>query len=309
MNPFSFFYPISYQTDVNSFLFNYYYRPNYYNIGSIGPVYNFTGNNETKSNNYSYTPIFNIYKDFRTNNNWNRVNYSNNNNYNLYNTSLFQNPYCGPIYNFTGRTGLISYTEPPKDKVTKPAEKPAEKPVEQPQQPQTKEVKKAEAEVQQGTTASSYTPPGLKKDFVTNANKYMGINEADGSWKQISESKEWCADFVSHVVDETYKERGLVTPPGFINHRVEDMMIWANENKKFFNTTEQANKGKAIAENIKPGDIMILYEDGASHTGIVKEVNPDGSFTTIEGNRDDAVKKGYYYPDEKMLSGFVQLSA
>lgn len=157
--------------------------------------------------------------------------------------------------------------------------------------------------------------PTIREGMVKNALKYRGLNEADGSWRQISNSKEWCADFIYHVIDETYKEQGKPVPkglekelpPGKPNHRVEELKQWGIDNGKFFQTANKKNKGKLIAENVKPGDILILREYGASHTGFVTKVYSDGVFETIEGNRNDKVCRVRYSPNYHEISGFVQL--
>lgn len=157
--------------------------------------------------------------------------------------------------------------------------------------------------------------PTIREGMVKNALKYRGLNEADGSWRQISNSKEWCADFIYHVIDETYKEQGKPVPkglekelpPGKPNHRVEELKQWGIDNGKFFQTANKKNKGKLIAEKVKPGDILILREDGASHTGFVTKVYSDGVFETIEGNRNDKVCRVRYSPNYHEISGFVQL--
>ena len=63
---------------------------------------------------------------------------------------------------------------------------------------------------------------------------------------------------------------------------------------------------------IKPGNLMILRENNASHIGIVTKVNKDGSFETIEGNVRyngiDSVVKQNYNANYSDLSGFVRLS-
>lgn len=157
--------------------------------------------------------------------------------------------------------------------------------------------------------------PTIREGMVKNALKYRGLNEADGSWRQISNSKEWCADFIYHVIDETYKQQGKSVPkglekelpPGKPHHRVEELKQWGIDNGKFFQTANKKNKGKLIAENVKPGDILILREDGASHTGFVTKVYSDGVFETIEGNRNDKVCRVRYSPNYHEISGFVQL--
>ena len=69
----------------------------------------------------------------------------------------------------------------------------------------------------------------------------------------------------------------------------------------------KSNKGDVIAENIKPGDVVI-FKNGISHTGIVESVNSDGSFTTIEGNTSDKVATRHYAANDSRVSGFVQLA-
>ena len=157
--------------------------------------------------------------------------------------------------------------------------------------------------------------PTIREGMVKNALKYRGLNEADGSWRQISNSKEWCADFIYHVIDETYKQQGKSVPkglekelpPGKPHHRVEELKQWGIANNKYIQTANKKNKGQLIAERVKPGDILILREDGASHTGFVTKVYPDGVFETIEGNRNDKVCRVRYSPNYHEISGFVQL--
>ena len=157
--------------------------------------------------------------------------------------------------------------------------------------------------------------PTIREGMVKNALKYRGLNEADGSWRQISNSKEWCADFIYHVIDETYKQQGKSVPkglekelpPGKPHHRVEELKQWGITNDKYIQTANKKNKGQLIAERVKPGDILILREDGASHTGFVTKVYPDGVFETIEGNRNDKVCRVRYSPNYHEISGFVQL--
>ena len=55
------------------------------------------------------------------------------------------------------------------------------------------------------------------------------------------------------------------------------------------------DKGHATPENILPGYQFILdHGKGAGHTGLVLEMFPDGSFSTIEGNSNtDGSRDGY----------------
>ena len=154
----------------------------------------------------------------------------------------------------------------------------------------------------------------LRSEFLTTASKYEGCNEKDGSWRQISNSKEWCADFITHVVNETYNDNGYQDLKGFTKKkesphmRVEEIKQWGITNDKYLDLSKSSNEAKEIKQNVKKGDIMILRENGASHTGFVSKILADGSFETIEGNRDDKVTKYKYNPNDDRLSGFVQLA-
>jgi len=154
-----------------------------------------------------------------------------------------------------------------------------------------------------------------RKEFVSTAQKYIGLNEADGSSRKISKSGEWCADFIKYVIDETYRNHGTKAPgklkkqANMPHLRVENIKQWGIDNDMYFDITKKSDKAKAITDNIKPGDILILRENGASHTGFVTKVNPDGSFETIEGNRNDMVTTTPkpYSPNDPRISGFVQV--
>lgn len=145
--------------------------------------------------------------------------------------------------------------------------------------------------------------------LAKNAKQYLGYNESDGSYRKFSDSGEWCADFVSYVVKETYQNKGLTPPPGFGNHRVEQLKQWGIKNNKYYSLVDKENKANEIKNNINIGDILILRENGASHTGFISQINPDGSFEAIEGNRNDQVAIGKYNPDNPEISGFIKLAS
>lgn len=61
----------------------------------------------------------------------------------------------------------------------------------------------------------------------------------------------------------------------------------------------------------KPGDVMIQKSNGASHTGIVESVDPDGTIHTIEGNASNSVRRVTYKPGSNgygKISGWVRMS-
>lgn len=154
----------------------------------------------------------------------------------------------------------------------------------------------------------------LRNSFINTSMKYMGYNEADGSSKKISQSKEWCADFVKYVINETYRNKGLTPPtadlkiePGMPHLRVENIKQWGIKNGTYLSLENKQNKADTIKYNVKPGDIFIQRRNKASHTGFVTKVYTDGSFDTIEGNRDDKVSQYHYDANDSKLSGFVQV--
>lgn len=211
---------------------------------------------------------------------WNNWGFGNNRQNNWY-----TGDYTGPVYNFTGTRTEISnpitkIESAKKEEVTSPIK-----------------------------SKASINSKDLKNSFTSNAMKYMGYNEKDGSSRKFSNSGEWCADFVTYVVKESYKEKGLKAPEWFGHHRTEILRQQAKEHDKYLCITNKTDRANTIKEKVHVGDIMILRENNASHTGFVSKIYKDGSFDTIEGNRDDKVSKGHYKANDPELSGFVQLSA
>ena len=157
-------------------------------------------------------------------------------------------------------------------------------------------------------------------EFVNTARKYSACNEFDDSQKKFCVNstckmedpldQEWCTDFVTYVVKETYRKQGKPIPAGFGNHDVQTLKNWAISNNCFIRTSNQPKKASFISENIKPGDIMIINENGASHTGFVTKIDKNtGVIHTIEGNRDDRVKEYSYSSNYADLSGFIRLTS
>lgn len=157
-------------------------------------------------------------------------------------------------------------------------------------------------------------------EFVKTARKYSACNEFDGTHKKFCVNttckledpldQEWCTDFVTYVVKETYRKQGKPIPAGFGNHDVETLKNWAIRNNCFIRTSNKPKKAAFISENIKPGDIMIINENEASHTGFVTKIDKNtGVIHTIEGNRDDRVKEYSYSPNYADLSGFIRLTS
>lgn len=148
--------------------------------------------------------------------------------------------------------------------------------------------------------------------LVDLASKYMGINEKDGSYKMFTNGRteSWCADFVTYVVKEYAKENGLKVASGFGSPAVSNLMSWAQKNGVFDNTSKMSNNQKLdyAKNNLSVGDVIIWKSNGASHTGIVKSIKSDGTFTTVEGNSSDQVKSNKKSIYDKSLTGFIKLS-
>lgn len=148
--------------------------------------------------------------------------------------------------------------------------------------------------------------------LVALASKYMGKNESDGSYKMFTNGRTeaWCADFVTYVVKEYAKENGMKVADGFGSPAVSNLMSWAQKNGVFDNTSKMSDKEKLnyLQKNLSVGDVIIWKSNGASHTGIVKSINPDGTFTTVEGNSSDQVKSNKKSIYDRSLTGFIKLS-
>lgn len=89
----------------------------------------------------------------------------------------------------------------------------------------------------------------------------------------------WCQAFMYRVVSEAAKALGLTNP---MPKTAGCMECW--------NKTSPSNrilKIDATPQNILPGYQFILdHGGGHGHTGMVVEVFPDGTYSTIEGNTD-----------------------
>lgn len=270
--------PISYNTDVNSLVFGF-------NTGGMNPYalgYNYPN---------IFTPFYNNFNIF-TPNAFNGNIFSG---FNIFN-NIFQNT----MYN--NNPNAFNYFDW-NFNIYKVGNKTVE------QDKDTKEIPERNSKAKTSTNPMDSTHNKyLGASFTDNALQYIGYNESDGSYRKFTNSKEWCADFVTYIVKDTYNKKGLKTPDGFGSHRVEELKQWGIDNNKFFEIANKPNKGKLIAENVNVGDILILRENGASHTGFVTKVNSDGTFETIEGNRSDKVGKARYSPNYHEISGFVQLA-
>jgi hypothetical protein len=88
-------------------------------------------------------------------------------------------------------------------------------------------------------TVSNADAKKFAKSIAQNAENYIGYNENDGSYRKFSNSKEWCADFVTYVVKESYAKQGKVPPAGFGSWRCENLKQWAINNNHATSTRLQ----------------------------------------------------------------------
>jgi hypothetical protein len=271
------FAPITERTNISPTVNGYYQRfMRYYNP----PLYNFTGKS-TQNHGWNYFQ----------NNNWPGSVFEfkgtgNNSYYSGYNPTQ--------VYYFTGKGRIQNAAAPQITSTegisTKSKAAAASKPAESP------------------ATANKE----FAKSIALNAEKYLGYNENDGSFRIFSDSTEWCADFVTYVVKEAYKNQGKAVPSGFGSWRCENLKRWAISNNNFLYTAGKPNQQELIKTQVKPGDIVIMRENGASHTGIVRYVDPEtGNYQTIEGNVtengvDKVIRIDHKYNDPN-VSGFIQL--
>ena len=99
----------------------------------------------------------------------------------------------------------------------------------------------------------------------------------------------WCAYFVSWAAAQAGAPIG---DAGEGLGSVEEIAAWAGRTGRLLPAGAAPN----------PGDLILF---GGRHVGLVESVNPDGSLTTIEGNKDDAVRRVQRAAGE--ATGFVRL--
>lgn len=137
---------------------------------------------------------------------------------------------------------------------------------------------------------------------LSNAESQIGVRELTGHndgkdiakyRNGVSNGAPWCASFVSWC----YKGNDVF---GY-QPSVSGIMMAADRKNLY------SKKGTYTP---KAGDIMI-QKNGASHTGIVESVDPDGTVHTIEGNASNQVKRCTYKPGSRgynQISGYVRMS-
>jgi len=132
--------------------------------------------------------------------------------------------------------------------------------------------------------------------------KLEGSN--DGSriavYKGRHDNNAWCSSFVNYAcsvsqgkgnlfgMDRTYAEHN-----NFLNASASQAVRTAAEKNGILHDprTKEGQKYQP-----KAGDLIVWTSrtGHGGHIGIVEKVNPDGSFTTIEGNTNDAIRQRKY---------------
>jgi uncharacterized protein (TIGR02594 family) len=107
----------------------------------------------------------------------------------------------------------------------------------------------------------------------------------------------WCAYFVSWLA----KNAGApVGAGGNGTGYVPTLEAWGKQQNRWIEHGSQAPK---------PGDIVVFDWGGngvADHTGIVENVDPNGTVHTIEGNSSNSVRRREYDASSNDIKGFVR---
>jgi CHAP domain len=131
----------------------------------------------------------------------------------------------------------------------------------------------------------------LGKEGISESNNPGAVRGfSRGAWQP------WCADFVS----QAYKNSPGGSPFGH-QSSVAGILGWGRQNGRFFGAGAAAqNPGM-----LRPGDIATWKSGGKSHVGLVTGINQNGTFSTIEGNSGDAVRRRTH-SFGRGLTGFVR---
>lgn len=159
-------------------------------------------------------------------------------------------------------------------------------------------------DVKKGQSGSKVIDNALKYDDK-NSSQMASIMQKAGS--RYDEGA-WCADFVSHVLKETYGKDGV--PGDFLNTcsntaYCPTITSWAQSNGSWSKDTN----------GVQAGDLVLFDWDGdgtADHIGFYIEKNSDGTIGTIEGNTSGAAGSSCVEAKKRAPStilGYVKLSS
>lgn len=132
--------------------------------------------------------------------------------------------------------------------------------------------------------------------------KLEGSNDGNriALYKGRHDHNAWCSSFVNYVcsvsqgkgnlfgMDRTYAEHNR-----FLNASASQAVRTAAEKNGILHDP-RTKEGKKYQP--KAGDLIVWTSrtGHGGHIGIIEKVNPDGSFTTIEGNTNDAIRQRKY---------------
>lgn len=165
--------------------------------------------------------------------------------------------------------------------------------------------------IDNATSAANFSNTG--SNVITNALKYDDKNESQMASIMKSAGSRydpglWCADFVSHVLKETYGQNGV--PGDFLNTcsntaYCPTILSWAQGNGSWSKSTD----------GVQAGDLVLFDWNGdgkPDHVGFYISNNGGGSVNTIEGNTSGAAGSSCVEAKKRSTStilGYVKLSA
>ncbi len=159
-------------------------------------------------------------------------------------------------------------------------------------------------DVKKGQSGSKVIDMALKYDDKNSSQMASIMKDAGSRYDEGA----WCADFVSHVLKETYGKDGV--PGNFLNTcsntaYCPTITSWAQSNGSWSKDTN----------GVQAGDLVLFDWDGdgtADHVGFYIEKNSDGTIGTIEGNTSGAAGSSCVETKKRAPStilGYVKLSS
>lgn len=240
--------------------------------------------------------------NFSSTNNWTNTNFINNWNY---------SPPALQFNNFNTQPTWGTFSSPPIDTFTSTIASSS---------PTLSLQHSSDSKIKPKLNIQTRTYGSLQEKYYKTALSYVGtINSDKAGNAEFSNGRDeaWCADMVTTIAHRVF---GNKLPEGMPDGRKggvasKSLAKWADRHNRWL---EAPNSGLAnyIAQNVKPGDIVILDRGGASgHAAIVTAVHSDGTFETVEGNAKNSVKTRTrppkidqpYGSGTNKLMGFVQM--
>ena len=164
------------------------------------------------------------------------------------------------------------------------------------------EALKRQAEISSNPSASSEkTVQVAQQELARGVHETNGNNDSPDIRRYkhgAANGAQWCAYFTSYCCEQAGHKPFSYTGS---SQQIKNEAIRAGH-------YAQKNTGYTP----KPGDLAIWTKTASTgHVGIVESVNPDGSFSTIEGNSSDRVKRNHYASQSSVgstFNGFVKMS-